>query len=362
MHRASYVSAILGAVILAAPPSQASGQTSEDFRSEARMRAGALYFTPTFTLDNFGVDTNVFNSSEEPKKDFVVTVSPRVDAWLPAQRRALLTMSFVAGIDFYSRFDSERSFNPDARARIDVPVSRLNFFAGVQYLNTRQRPSFEIDVRSQRVEAELDGGVEVSLFRKLSLGVRALKHRLRYDADASFEGTDLAETLNREETAAIVTARWRRSVLTTITLATEVRTARFVFSPERDSDDVMFRVGGQFHPRALISGSGYVGVRRFDALSSALPDFAGIVALADLSYRMLATTTVIFTAERDVRYSFEPTEPYYVLNRYGVDVGRQLTGPFDVTVGFGRDSYEYRELELAPAPEGGEGTLAGGAR
>ncbi len=351
---------VLVALAFAVISGPAAAQTTDDFRSQARIRAGGLYLTPTFTLDQLGIETNVFRSPE-PERDFVVAVSPGIDAWVPFRRRALLTLSAVAGADYYARLTGERSVNPEGRARLDVPAGRLGFFLSGGYLNTRRRPGFEIDVRTRRIEDEVAGGFRVELLPRLSLELLGRRERHHFDADAFFEGTRLAEYLNRKETVGVATVRWRRTVLSTFTFDTEVREARFRLSPDRDSQSLVLRAGAEFHPRALISGSGTVGVRRFNAFHPTLPDFAGVVALADLSYRLPAGTTLTFTTERDLRYSFERTDPYYVLSQYRVQVRRRLTGPFDVSAGVGRGTYDY-ERWLDARPFQGNGALARGRR
>ena len=335
---------LLPALLAIVSPSAGRAQTNpaiDDFRSRARIRAGPLFLTPRFTLDRLGIETNVFNTIE-PERDFVVAASPQLDLWLPFQRRVLIETTVAARTEYYRRFAAERSVNPEVRSRIDAVVRRLTFFAAGRWLDTRQRPAFEIDLRARRVATEVNGGVSVALAPRLSMELEAVRDRLRFDGDVFFEGTALAETLNREERAGRVAARWRRTVLSTFVLAAEFRGMRFDESPERDSDNLMVTLGGEFHPRALVSGSGRVGVRRFDALGSAVTDVTRVVARADLELRLPSGMTAAFEAERDIEYSFTRIDPYYVVTRYGLAVTRRLGGgPFEVTGHILRDVYDY---------------------
>ena len=61
----------------------ASAQSQNDPRSTARMRLGPFYVTPTILVKNLGIDTNVFNSVDDPKSDFTVTVGPNVAVFVP---------------------------------------------------------------------------------------------------------------------------------------------------------------------------------------------------------------------------------------------------------------------------------------
>ena len=299
-------------LLLLATPLPALGQ-DEDFRSTARLRFGPLYLTPSLAITNFGVDTNVFNAVADPKSDFVISLGPHLDAWLPLSRRVVLESAFTGGIDYFQKFSSERSFNPDASGQVVVLLNRLRLFGGGSYLNSRQRPNFEIDARSRRVVDGYHAGFEVQAREKLFIEVSGRQQRLAYDADAEFLGTSLRETLNREERVATVAASWRRNVLTTIRGTLEAQTYRFDFSPERDADSLLATVGAAFHPRALISGDGYVGVRRFEGLGPRVPGFAGTVASARLSYEWRGSTTLSYTAERDIDFSYDPQQAYYVL-------------------------------------------------
>lgn len=342
--RASAAPLGLLALLAAASPEAATAQRSrldDGFRSEARMQFGPLYLTPSFTLDRFGVDTNVFNTFEA-ERDFVVAGTPAVDAWIPFRRRALLTASVAARGEWFERFEGERSVNSDARARFDLAAGPLTFFAAGRRLDTRQRPSFDIDVRARRVETETNGGVRVALAPKLSLDLEVAEDRVRFDGDEFFEGTRLAETLNREERAARAAFRWQATPLSTFVLAGESREMRFDLSPERDSDNLVVTLGGEFEPRAAMAGSAEVGVRRFEALGAAVSDVTEVVASAELEFALPADVTATLEASRDIEYSFSPLYLYYVLNRYGVGIGRRIgNGPFDLSARVLRDENEY---------------------
>lgn len=341
--RAILRAAVPAAVLLCAAPLPAAGQTrtaDDDFRSRARMRAGPLFMRPNFTLDRLGIDTNVFNTPE-PQGDYVVAGTPGLETWLPL-RRVLVTTDVAAGMEYYREFAGERSINPLGSMQVDVPLRRVTFTAGGDYLRTRERPPYEIDLRARREETGLNGGVTVAVAPRFDLALAARRFRMRFDSDAFFAGTYLAETLNREEDSARLAARWRRTALSTFFFAGEYREARFLRSPERDSENTIVTAGAEFHPRALVSGSGEIGVRRFLARGSGVTDITSVVARADLTWRIRTSTAVIFEAERDIRYSFRTDDPFYLLNRYRIGVTRQLGGAFDVTVYYMQEVYDHQ--------------------
>ena len=320
---------------------QAQAPAEEDFRSQATVRAGRLWLKPSFRLERLGVETNVFGEPE-PKRDFVVSVAPRLDAWLPFQRRAYVTTTLIAGADWYAEYVGERAFNPEIRSRIVLPWRRITLAAGGAYLRTRRRPDFEIDVRSNRFASDLHGSVAVQVLSRLRFDLEGRQRSVGFDADAFLEGTYLSETLNRKERSAVASLHWRSTALTTFVLASEVRAVRFFRSPERNSDNVVVTVGAEFHPRALVSGSGSIGVRRFQARGAAVADISSVVAEADLSFRIAGQTTATFRAERDINYSFERASPYFVVNRYGLTMIRLLGRQFDLSGRFTRGMYDYQ--------------------
>lgn len=327
-------------------------QPEDDPRKTARLRLGPVYLTPSLTLRDFGVDTNVFNQAGQAKQDFTFTIGPKVDAWLPIARRALVRASTVVDFVYFHTFGSERSVNPSVAVRPEIYFNRLTVFAEGSHLNTRERPSFEIDARSRRTEGAVKAGVDVRLFRKVAVELAGSQSAIRFDADAVFLGTYLSEVLNRDVRAASLALRYRYSPLATFVVQGEAATERFLESPERDSDSARMVVGVELRPRALISGSAYLGVRRFFGLHPELPDFRGFAASVGLGYTLRGMTQFGFTADRDVSYSFDRLQPYYIRQGAGVSVRQALGRRFDVMVGVQRHAYRYRRLLSVTVPQG----------
>ena len=321
----------------------AQSQSEDDPRSTARMQIGPFYLTPVIGVKNLGFDTNVFNTVEDPKTDFTATVGPEIDVFVPISRVAVSVKS-VTDFVYFHTFASERSINEDLVVRGEVPIRRLTLFAENSYLNTRERPSFEIDERSRRVENLVEVGVSVDLARKLSVQVSGRQASIEYDADEVFQGSNLAEQLNRDSRTAAVALNYQLTPITILVLTGAVTATRFRLSPVRDSDSYSIVPGVEFNPQGLISGSAHVGFRNFVGLDAALPDYTGPVATVDLMYRLLGSTVIGVTVERNIDYSFEVDRPYYVVLGYGGSVRRQLGGRFDVEVAAHQHMAEYRVL------------------
>ena len=240
-----------------------STQSNDEARKNASAHFGPFYVTPAFHLKELGVDTNVFNEAGEQKSDFMFNFSPKADVWVAMARRALITTTVATDLVWYKKYDSERSVDPQASVRAEIYLQRLTLFGQGEYLNTRQRLNYEIDLRTRHVENNFEAGVEYRLTPKLSLSVSGRRADLRFDDDAVFLGTSLQETLNQDTTGFNAAIKLKLTPLTTLLVRGERFTDEFPFSPERDTDSIRVMPGVEFKPRALLNGSAFVGFRKF---------------------------------------------------------------------------------------------------
>ena len=354
-------------VVLAVPvpaDTQPGAADDDDGGSQARIRLGILTLAPSLEVDRIGIETNVFNSGD-PQSDFVVALRPRLDASVPVRRRATLSTTFIGGVEHYRTFAGERSFNPNVRARIDVPLRRFTVAAGGNHLRTRDRYDYAVDLRARRTVSDVNGRVSVALSPKLALAADLVREQWRFDADARFDGTRLAETLDRDDRTGTLTLNWRRTALSTFVLVAESRENRFLQSPGRNGGSLAVLAGGEFHRRALISGSVYAGARRFTAIGPAVSDAALVVLRANLSYRFPENTTATFEAERDIGFAYRHDDAIYLMQRYGFGVTHRLRPSFDLTGRVLREIYDYLggsgRRDRAWLAEGSVGYLPGPA-
>ncbi len=327
-----------------------SSQTISDIRRLYRMHAGPFYANPTVLLKELGMDTNVFNQESERKSDFTFTVTPQADVAVPLARRALIRATVGTDLVYYATYRSERSVNPLLVFRSEVYIRRLTLFAQDGYVNTRQRPNYEIDVRSRHLQNDLTGGVSIQLSPKTALDLAAQRGRTRFDGDVLFFGNSLATTLNRDSSGPLVTLRHRLTPLTSVAVKFERLEDRFPLAPVRNTDSFRVMPGVELKPRALIKGYAYLGYRSFSPRDEALPNYAGLVTQVGLSYTLLGATTFGVTFDRDLAFSFETDWPYYVDNSVGAFVRRAVGGKWDVLVSAARHPYAYRAMSRESAP------------
>ena len=185
------------------------------------------------------------------------------------------------------------------------------------------------------------------LFRlgpKLSVDIGAARRIYEFEEDQAIEDVRLATALNRTEQDVTGTVRYVLTPLTTFFVTITDQRDRFEFSPLRDSNSSRLAPGFEFKPFALISGKASVGYRRFDALALGVPDYAGLVALVDVSYIARDATRVSVAYSRDVEYSYEAASPYYVTNGGGVTVTQAIGMVWDLVGRVSRTTLSYQAV------------------
>ena len=323
-------------------------QTSaiDEARENARLHAGPLYATPTVQLKEFGIDSNVFNTyGDQQKSDFTFTVAPKADIWLPIAKRALIQATTASDLVWYEKYAGERSIGPQVALRGEFYLHRITFFTEGGYINTRQRPNQEIDVRARHIEKSATAGFNVSLTPEMSIEIAGHELSTRYDAAAEYDNTSLQRTLNRDTEGIELKVRYRLTALTSLAVRSDVTRDLFTMSGDRNSESIRVMPGVEFKPRALISGSAYVGYREFrPSQPDVLPDFKGLVAQLGLSYTLLGSTVFGVSYNRDLTYSYDELQPFFVDDSVGASVRRAIGRRFDALVSADRHAYAYRNL------------------
>lgn len=86
-----------------------------------------------------------------------------------------------------------------------------------------------------------------------------------------------------------------------------------------------------------------MGYLNFRPIGSGLPEFRGSTATANLSYVARDSTRLKIQAARDVQFSFDINQPYYLLTGATASVLQQIYGPIDVEARLTRERLSYRD-------------------
>lgn len=337
-------------VLLALTACASSAIAQEPPDERAPVQLGPIGLRPRLVFSDVGIDSNVFNESVDPKNDFTLTASPTLEATFRARH---LRLMYTSGGDFvyYRTYSTERSANRSFVLRADLDFTRMRLFGSFGAQQTRARMNSEVDARASRNPRSYSAGGTVKVFSRSTLGVTLRRDQNTFDPDEQFRGVNLATVFNNDLDVIEGTAGLELTPLTSLALVVSSERSRFDFSPLRDSNTLRIAPTIIFSPLGLITGTASVGYRRFDGKDPSLPDYSGLVASGSVSVLLANRFKVDATFTRDVRYSFEEQQPYYLVTGGRGTVTTQLAGGFDVRVTGGRESLAYRNLGVS-APTG----------
>jgi hypothetical protein len=333
--------ALAFALLLLAPHALAQTDGGPD-PATVRVRIGPLWAKPSISLTDLGIDSNVFNEETDPKKDFTFTLSPRTELWLRAGR-TWLRGTLVEDLIWYKEYSAERTGNGSYAANWLVPLNRLTMTVGATHLTTKQRPDFEVDERARRMESTFNGAASFRFLANTSLGVTSERAHTSFAKDVVFRGISLRDELSRTATTTGVSASHRLTPLTTISLEVAREDVEFDFTPARDTNSNRVVAKVAFDPLAALKGSASIGYRDFKPVARDVPGYSGTIAAVDLSYMAFVATKITGKATRDVQFSYDPAQPYFLQNGYSLELMQQLFGAVDVTVRAGTVTVAYRD-------------------
>ena len=312
------------------------------------IRLGPLGLTPTITVTNFGIDSNVFNDPVDPKSDFTFTATPTMTARLRSGR-LLVGGALSSGLVYYQQFDDERSIDYTAQGRVDLDLGWFRPFGRAERVDTRDRLSLELDIRAPRVSILAEGGARAVVSPKTGFTFAARRTSVTFDQASVFDGVFLSETLNSRTNVFEAGLELYLTPLTTMTMLVSRQEDRFEAAPERNSDSLRVMPTLRLDAPAIIQGSLAVGYRRFNGIDPGLPDYRGLVFKGSLSHVIAERTKVGVSIARDVEYSFERLEPYYLTTGARLTVNHQLRDTIDLRAAAARDRLDYQGQPTLPA-------------
>ena len=297
----------------------------------------------TIALSNLGVDTNVFNRppATQLPGDFMLTFTPNTNLWLRLGR-TWVDGNIKVDWNYFKRYASERGANSQYRVGISRSLNRVRVKAGALRSSARDRPNAEIDARSQMFARAFNGEFEIRTFGKTSVGAKAIHQKMTYDKAAVFLGTVLATELDHTTISRAMLVRYALTPLTTVSLEIGRESDRFHF-PIRDADSTRVLAIIALQPSAIVSGTGTIGYRNFVPRNTTIPQYNGPTAVVNLNYRLLGFSRLGVQINRDVQYSFDANQPYYLQTAQSWTLQQQVYGPFDVLERFAHARMAYRD-------------------
>ena len=260
----------------------------------------------------------------------------------------------------FERYKSERSNTGHYAARFNLSASRFNPFIGGIRTALRSRPNPEIDARARRVDRTAVGGLSLTLTERTAITASMTIDDTLYDPGQFFRGVELSGPLNRR--GRIVSGGFRYAVtpLTTLTMGGEYGEDVFPESHLRDSKFYSINPTLEFSPEAAIRGRLMAGYKIFQPVNAALPENKGAVVAAALGWTLFGRTTFGLQASRNVNYSYQDDEQYYVWTSTQLNVDHTVFGPIDLIGTIDWDRLVYPTVAVAPDLRRSDVTNRGG--
>lgn len=342
-------------------PALAAAQPPPEAPADQRptYHLGPVEVRPRLVLNNVGVDNNVFNERDDPKRDWTLGAQPDVEFTLRPGRARLVWLSGAEFV-YYHRYDSERSVNRSQSLSAEYDLTVFRPFITYTTTHTSARANPEIDARARHHPRAYAVGSTFKLASRLSGTVLLRKTREEYDGGVVFREQELAETLNHRGSIYEGTVAFQATPITAVSLVMAHETLTFEESPLRNSTSIRVAPTVTFSPVGLLNGTASVGFRRFDGESDVMPGYTGLMLNGTLSTIVLDRFRIDTRFTRDVQYSYEATLPFYVLTGGRATLAVQTTDRFDIRVTAGHDRMKYRAFAGQEDPDADTMALYGG--
>jgi hypothetical protein len=314
------------------------GQASPIVPSTRVFAVGPLSLYPQIALKDAGSDSNVHNESTNPKSDFRYSLTPRLYAVLPAGNTRFVGTA-TGDLVYYRIHEDQRSLTLLLDGRYEVTSPGFRPFVDMRFASRGERVGFEIDTRARHTQSTARVGMEVDITPVTAFTAWVGHSATAYDEDQEYLSFLLADQLNHTRDTAAAGARVHLTSLTTLLITAEIERDRFELAPLRDADGFRMTPAVAFDSGAPLTGNATAGFRSFTPHFPEVPSFRGFVGSARLHYALPDMVRVDLEAKRDLSYSYDPIQPYYMETGARLTVAQRVFGPFEV-IGIG----ERREI------------------
>lgn len=308
---------------------------------------GLVKVAPGLVVEELGVDSNVFDERDNPKRDWVFRGTPDVSLF-SAIRFAKLSAYAGSELAYYKDFKDERSVGYEYRGRLDLLISRMQPFFGGGETRSRERPNGEIDTRADRKEQELSGGFAFALGPHQLIYGAASRYRSQF-FNAVEEGVELSTALNHDRTRYSLGLKTDLTPLASLTLFAGLEEDEFESLEIRNSENRMVTASLRIGAEAVVSGTMAVSYMETKPVDPLIESFSGVTVQAGLSYPFLEIGRLSGSFNRGLQYSFDAAEAYYMENSATLAYTHRLFGEVDAQVRGSKSWFDYGYREGSPA-------------
>jgi hypothetical protein len=194
-------------------------------------------------------------------------------------------------------------------------------------------------------------GSSFNLTERTAITASAQWDETTFDEREEFRGIDLADRMSHVARVYSGGVRYAVTPFTTLSVNGNYRKQIFPDSHTRDSKSYRVTPRVDFAPEAVIRGSFSAGYERFVPDDPELPDNQGIVLEGALNWTISSTTLFDLTVGRNVNYSYQDAELYYLQTGVRLTVSQRLFGPLGLQGTAERQHLSYRwHRGVSPSP------------
>lgn len=326
-----------------------TGTLAETEPTAGVLSFGPLKAAPGLIIRELGWDSNVFAepASESPKEDYVAALQPDLSIFM---RLRFVKISAYGGseLTYYRKYESERSVGHSVRGRVDLLFSRMRPFVAGGQTKTRARANSEIDVRANRKDEEFSGGFAFDLSAHSLMYVAAVRTRNSFE-DAFQQDVNLGESMTRQGHDYSGGLRTDITPLLALTMFGGYHEDLFSAVPERNTESYYGTAQLRFAPEGVINGTAAFTYRDMTPVDPGIRPFRGILGQVGLTYRLLEVGRLNLGLTRNLEYSFDTAEAYYLENSATLAYTHRVVGAIDVQAKAARSYFDYSARDTVPA-------------
>jgi hypothetical protein len=318
-------------------PRDARAQTSSILPSTKVFVAGPLSLYPQIALTDAGTDSNVHLAATNPTSDLSYTVTPRLYSVLPVGNTRF-TGTATGNLIYYRTQEDQRSLTLLLDGRWEITSPGFRPWVETDFASRGERVGFEIDARARHKQSTVRTGADIDVTAITALTAWVGHSVTAYDEGTEYEMFLLADQLNHTRDTAAAGASLRVTPLTTLVIAAEVERDRFELAPLRDANGFRVASALALAAGAVVTGNVKAGLRSFTPQYPNVPSYRGFVGFARLHYALPDVVRIDLAADRDLAYSYDPVQPYFMESGGRLTIAQRIFGPVEL-IGLG----EWRE-------------------
>src|SRR5581483_8859543 len=285
---------------------------------------------PSFAIRDFGYDSNVFGTQDNPVGDWRSTISAGARAIVPLGPKMYLRGNAIPEYTWYRKLTNRSGFGGNYEANLLGLFNHLSVEAGGSAFKGITLVSSELERATMGTRADGHVDADLRIFQRLGVFGTVRAQRQRYDLTAEDRALgDNILDLERNESLVRGGVQYRFRSFFSISVAAEKTRTNFLTETNRNNESNAAVLGIRYdRPRSFLNVS--VASRRGegrDALSI-FPRYRTTTGSYYASHELASRILVDAYGNRGVAFSLTAVNPYYFETRNGagltIPIGRRI--------------------------------------